>query len=869
MIEASVARANETKAGAAVKTEPPRGLAALSKASGRALLIERAWPPIVAAVAVAILFLAVSWLGAWLFAPRVLKIAGVVLFALGFLLALAPLLRLRWPAARDIAARLDRDSGAAHRPATSLADNLANPDDPVTRALWAAHQARLARSVRALRVAPPAPRMAERDPYALRFGVAMMAFAAAVAAGPELYGRLAAAFDWRQGSPALAADAGGRIDAWIDPPPYAGRPPVVIDVASGAPQAMKAFEDSVLIVRGEPGAVETKVEGAIAPVDDKTKPAGRAPVERRWTLEGDGEATIWRGGTKAADVVFSVIPAGTPTIALTDEPQANLSGSLTLAYRIEDRYGLTGARANFALPPDPAKRRPRSLVEPPQAGLETPTSANGTGEAHSTLDLSEHPWAGARVTMTLSATSVSGKTGKSAPVEVTLPQRPFHNPLARALIEERRDLVLDPDSAPQRVDAALTGLLVAPVLFDTPANVYLGLRQARSALEGSRADADLKDVAELLWRMALQIEDGDSTQAQRDLRAAEEALREALKRGASDDEIRKLMQNLREAAQRFAAEMAMKAERNGDQTSQESNRQVESLDKLMDRMEESARNGAREEAEAMLDQLQNMFENMQSAESEESPAERALQKQIDELGRLVQDQQALRDETFRSDQRDQERRRGHRRPAPDDQNHAQTDDDGQPELGQGDQAVEPDEDGAGSDGQKLSDRQKELSDRLAEMQRMLKSLGMKGEKGFDDAETDMNEAEGDLKGQQGQSGQGRVGRSGKGAAVDAQGRALQALRDGAEGMRKQMNGQGRNGKGGYAARRMRPGDQQGDDPLGRGREGDRGRDDGVLREMGSVAERARKVMEELRHRLADPNRPVEECDYLERLMKRD
>ena len=164
-----------------------------------------------------ILFLGVSWLGAWLFAPRALRIAGVALFGLGFLAALAPLLRLRWPAARDIAARLDRDSGAAHRPATSLADTLANADDPMARALWAAHQARLARSVEAMRVAPPAPRMAERDPYALRFGVAMMAFAAAVAAGPELYGRLAAAFDWRGGDATLAA-AGSRIDAWIDPP---------------------------------------------------------------------------------------------------------------------------------------------------------------------------------------------------------------------------------------------------------------------------------------------------------------------------------------------------------------------------------------------------------------------------------------------------------------------------------------------------------------------------------------------------------------------------------------------------------------------------------------------------------------------------
>ncbi len=99
----------------------------------------------------------------------------------------------------------------------------------------------------------------------------MMAFAAAVVAGPEVYGRLAAAFDWRGGDAALAV-AGSRVDAWIDPPPYAGRPPVVIDVASGAPQTLTAFEDSVLVVRGEPGVVETKVEGAVEPVKDATKP---------------------------------------------------------------------------------------------------------------------------------------------------------------------------------------------------------------------------------------------------------------------------------------------------------------------------------------------------------------------------------------------------------------------------------------------------------------------------------------------------------------------------------------------------------------------------------------------------------------------
>ena len=88
-------------------------------------------------------------------------------------------------------------------------------------------------------------------------------------------------------------------------------------------------------------------------------------------------------------------------------------------------------------------------------------------------------------------------------------------------------------------------------------------------------------------------------------------------------------------------------------------------------------------------------------------------------------------------------------------------------------------------------------------------------------------------------------------------------------MQSQGQGQGRNGKGSYVARRTRPGEQRGDDPLGRGPEGDKGREDGPLKETAGAAERARRVMEDLRRRLVDLARPVDERDYLERLMKRD
>ena len=865
-------------------------LGALARLAQRVLIVERAWPPLVFALAVVILFLAASWLGAWQFAPRSLRVAGVVLFAVACGIALAPLARMRRPASRDVLARLDRDAGASHRPASSFADSLANDHgDPGTQAMWAAHRARLERAVEAIRVAPPSPRMAERDPYAIRFGVALLAFAAAVVAGPETYGRLAAAFDWRSDA-AIAAAATSRIDAWIDPPPYAGRPPVVIDFKTAAPQTLNIPEDSILVVRGDPSLIETRIEGAISPSDQKGDAAEKTRTEKRWTIHGAGKATILRSGAPVAVAVLAVTPAGAPTIASTEEPRANISGSLTLAYHVDDRFGLAGARADFARPHEGTGPPPRTLAPPPQAALQLPPTANGVGDAKTTVDLSEHPWAGAKVTMRLSAVSISGKTGQSGPIEMTLPQRIFHNPLARALVEQRRDLILDPDNAPKRVETALTGLAIAPELFDTPAKIYLGLKQANVSLHDAKSDADLLDVAAMLWAMAQEIENGDASQAERDLRAAEQALREALQRGASDQEIRKLMDQMREAAKRFMSEMARNSQ--PDSNAQDQNLQAKDLDKLLDQMEDTARNGSREDAQAMLDQMQEMFENMRSArDGEESPGEREMKKQIGELEKLLHDQQALRDDTFRSDQRDHARKRARNRASPqgDDGQQAQPNEDGSNSPDEGDNdadsSAKPDQNQADQDGLPLDERQGALRDRLAELQRKLKSLGMKGEKGFDDAQGDMKEAEGDLSGDQGksgkdgkdgkdgQSGNGKGGKTGKGAAVDAQGRALEALRDGAQGLEKQMQaqgqGKGRNGKGNFVARRGRPGERSGDDPLGRGAEGDKGREDGPLKETAGAAERARRVMEELRRRLADPARPVDERDYLERLMKRD
>ncbi|HXT08709.1 MAG TPA: TIGR02302 family protein [Roseiarcus sp.] len=793
----------------------------LRRQAALTLVWEDLWPPLAFAGAVALLFVAASWFGLWFETPPLARAIALGLFALAFLAALSPLAWLRWPGRGRALDRLDRDAGVAHRPASAIEDTLANAgDDPATGALWALHKQRLTHAVDRLAVKPPSPHVAARDPYALRFVAVLLALVGFFAAGSERFARVAAAF---HGMPSLAAAQAARIDAWVDPPTYTGKPPIFLKVANGEiTRDIAAPENSVLVVRADPKAVSVSVTGGLA-----AAPTPK-PEERRFAIRKDGEARIYHGGALAADVTFKVQPKTAPSIRLLDPPAANYSGSLTLHYAIEDAYGVHQAGGGVVLVKPPTAAH--TLFGPPTLALALPGGANGTGEARTTVDLSEHPWAGARVILTLTAKSVSEAIAASPPIEMVLPQHPFVNPLAKALVELRRDLVLDPDRNTPRVKRALAALQLGPELFQISPRVYLDLDGAARMLGRAHSDDDLRAVAAWLWALALSIENGDASQALKDLRAAEDKLRQALRNGASRDELKRLTQDLRAAAERYLAEMT----RNADKQAMQDEPAMDSRDlgDMLDRLQKDADAGAKDDAQAMLDQLQQTMENLRSAENGKSdPATKQMRKSMRDLGKLLKDQQALRDDTFRQDQRE---RSG-------DEDDAQT---------KGDP--------------RLAERQRQLQDRLDEIERQLRGAGVDTPKNLGDASGDMADAQNNLKGDAGKTPR-RFGHSAKGDAVDAQGKAIEALRRGGQQMAQQMRGRGKGGKG-YA---VRPGGQregENDDPLGRSQDGMRGAAQGELSGGPERAERARRVLEELRRRLSDPKRPVEERDYLERLI---
>jgi uncharacterized protein (TIGR02302 family) len=820
-----------------------------------AIAWERSWPHLARLLTIVGLFLVASWAGVWLALPFIARAIGLALFVLLALGALFPLLRFRWPSREEGLSRLDRGTGIRHRPATALTDTLAT-QDPVALALWQAQRERTLASIKRIRAGLPSPRLPFHDPWALRALVAVMMVAAYVAAGDERMLRVAAAFDWN----GVLSPANIRVDAWVTPPVYTGKPPIILsaankEAATPAAGPLPVPAGSTLIVRSSGGTLDVVAGGGVT----EAVPAEQAPKgtnERHFTIAGDGTAHV-RAPSGQPQWKFSAVPDRAPTISLAKDPERQARGSLQMSYRIEDDYGVTEAQARFALRPgEPPKRageksstEPRPLFDPPQFSLVLPNARTRNGVGQTVKDLSEDPYAGADVTLILTAKDEAGNEGRSEPFNMRLPERLFTKPLARALIEQRRILALDANQNSQ-VYAALEALMIAPELFTPEAGQYLGLHSVTRQLEAARTDNAMREVVANLWALAVTIEDGNITDVDKALRAAQEALKQALERGASDEEIKKLTENLRAALDNFMRQLAEQLRNNPQQLARplDPNTRVlrqQDLNNMIERMERLSRSGDKDAARQLLEQLQQMLENLQMAQPGQS-GDGDMEQALNELGDMIRKQQQLRDKTFKQGQDSRrDRMRGK----------------------QGDQSMGD----LQQDQQALRDRLKKLQQELAKRGMGQGQRGEKGQQGQPGQDAEQGEGEDGLGEADTAMGDasGKLGEGNADGAVDSQGRALEALRKGAQSLAQAMQ-QGDDGQGDGPGNRV--GRQQsganGTDPLGRPLHGHEYSDDYSVKIPGEIdVQRVRRILEELRRRLSDPQRPQIELDYIERLLK--
>ena len=356
---------------------------------------------------------------------------------------------------------------------------------------------------------------------------------------------------------------------------------------------------------------------------------------------------------------------------------------------------------------------------------------------------------------------------------MTLPEREFRHPVARAIIDQRKELAKDPRSA-ESVAEILGDLNSRPALFRDDSVVYLGLRVAQQRLRADHGKETIAAVSQLLWDTALRIEDGNLSLAERDLRRLQQKLQEALAKGAPDEEIERLMQELREALDRYLqalAEEMRAAPARARRSSRSTPRRcspVAICSSMLDRAREMARNGARDQARELLSQLQKMLENLRTAQPGQMQQQGAQPGAADDArhcSRLMQRQQQLLDRSFRARSKQGEA--------------GKSDRNGQPQAGQqqGDQGDAGEMGDTGEMGD-AAGQQEALRRMLGEMMRQLgEGLGNIPEP-FGRAERSMRDAAGAL-------GRGRPGEA-IGPQTDALDQLQQAARDLAQQMQNQL-----------------------------------------------------------------------------------
>ncbi|MFD1986321.1 TIGR02302 family protein [Mesorhizobium newzealandense] len=851
-----------------------RGLAgrlALSRLATRvSMMVERGWPLLLPLVIVASLFLSVSWLGIFSRLPDVARIGLVAAFGVAALAALYPLRFFRIPGAAEVDRRIEAANELLHSPVLVQTDRPSGRESSFSQALWREHQKRMAGKLDSLGADLPRTHVPERDPWGLRAVAALLLVTAfAFSFGPS-GGRIGDGFSAQSEHDIVPP----RIDAWVTPPAYTGKPPIFL--TADANQTTPTFtvpEGSDVSLRVTGGSGEETLafadkngnSRAIDPASPQAaataKPAASAATPskvRQFTgkLTGDGTLTLTSGENSLGRWAFAVMPDKPPQIRFIGEPKRAANGAFELNYQIDDDYGAANAKAVFALADSPAPNA-HPLYGPPEMPLSLPRRGGKSNAARTSKDLTEHVWAGDNIKLTLVATDDAGHTASSETKTLLMPQRPFANPLARAVIEQRRLLALDANAKPRVLDL-MDAITVRPEdTFDNMSH-YLAIMSARSRLKMATTDDQLRSEVSYLWEIALGIEEGNLSAAEKRLRQAQQALQDAIKNGASDAEIEKAMKELREAMNQFLQEFAERAKQNPNAPQMQQNGQElrqSDIDRMMDQIENLAKSGDRDKAQQLLSQLQDMMNNLQAGRQQQGGQQDSeMRQQMDKLGEILRRQQEMMNDTFRMDQMQRgERQRGQNRDE---------------QLGQDGEQGQSGENGkSGEDGQpkpmtpqefadalkQLQQGQGQLKNDLEQLKKGLEGMGMEPNEGFGEAGKSMGNAEQAL-------GEGEGDQ-----AVGHQGRALEALRKGAKDMMKQLQAMQGDQGGSEEGGRQQNADR---DPLGRPR-ASQGPDfgDSVKVPDEIDVQRARQILEAIRKRLGNALSPDIERSYLERLLE--
>lgn len=829
--------------------DPKNGLENKVTAQRWSLWFEQTWTDIQAPLWIAVAFLATIFSGFLQVLPNGIALAILVSFGLGIAATGWKSIKQHNVSRLQALRRMEQASGLPHRCLSSLDDQLVNhQDNPQTTEIWAAHRRNLEVLSTNAKVNGPTSAWRQFDPKALRVPLALSLVASLLLGQGTLQNSFETAL------PLLAKPAAEAmsVDAWLKPPAYTGKPPLLL-TSSARIEELKTGgeilvpENSVLSLRVR-GAENPRIvfyslgspENAELALSDvpSTSTTGTDGFVATATLIRPAMVKLYDGAKVLAEWPIALVPDLAPTITVTAELTQENLGTLVLNWQVADDYGVKALGAEIALSDEQAdgvgfESNGVFLFDAPTFPMVLKSRRVKSEDGVSRNDLTSHPWAGLRVDLSLSVQDEAGKSGEFIKSGVVLPERVFYKPAAKAIYEQRKVLIMTPERVNEVADL-FSALITYPDGVLSTSGQVLNLAAITSRLQNFSHQDDIVDAVSQLWILALDIEEGGIADARAELQALKKELERAIAEGADPERIAQLMDKMRDAMQRYMEAMREEADKRGDrQNGQQKSGEAQEftaqdLEKMLDTIEKLTQNGAKDAAQELLSQLDQMLQNMEPGQNQSQSGEGdETSEMLDALSDLMKRQQDLMGETQGE-------------PQPGD---AQQSDRGKGQKGRN----------GSKSGEELAQEQKELRDTLDRMMR--------------NGQSEMPQSLGEAGRQMGEAGQS-LQEENRGKALGEQGEAMEGMREGAKKLAKQ--GKERRGQG-QAQRNGKEGEANGEDldPLGRPRASkspnNGPKDNMVPSEM--AIRRAREILEQLRGKANEGGTDAEELDYIQRLLR--
>ncbi|MAF67885.1 MAG: hypothetical protein CMH25_00870 [Micavibrio sp.] len=757
------------------------------------------------------------------------KILALTTFLGLLLLFWQSLKALTFPSRKDIDKRLEEVSGYQNAPLFTLDDDLQETErDDDKIALWAYHKHKLFNAIRdSLTSGPPRISFSPKDPYALGVLSVLLLTVGLFIAGENSAARLKQGF-FPQIEFIEGAGFEPALQITITPPDYHRAPPQTLSAKQRQSGAFDIAEGSTIQF-----LYQTKFKAPLLKFDGREDTFNSVEdnlYKLETTPEKDMRLKITQYGFPRYTLPIHIVSDTPPSIALIKKPEVTRDAQILTPIEVSDDIAIEKIRLKISKPgfaenyPDfdaPVFERPAYIKTKGQKQ-----------ELTEKFDTAEHPWAGKEALLTFEVVDGKGQTGQTqSTILVTLPEKQFRHPLAQRLISLRKQLFTSSLQERIRIAQKIRSERNSLSNYQGDKVIFLALTSSFQRLLFDYDGRATPSVTQILWDVAVKLEDGALGLALKDVQKERQKLFEALNDpDRSEFEKMQAIADLQKALQRLWQEAAKEMQKRmqqmdvSDLTMQQQGFDPHLLNDFMEQMKDEILEGNTQKAEEMFAQLENLLNNLDPANAPQLTLEmREAMEQLAQLDQVIQEQEQLLEETTQ---------------CAGNSTNAGTGTNNTPSVND------------------VRGRQGALEEQVRGMSNSLEQIpeGSQARERLNKAMQKMVEANQALD------------REDFEAATTAQRKALEALNQLSKDMRQQMAQQfQQNGMPIPFSFGMQPGQR---DPFGRIMEN--GNSMGSDREILPREQRQKRIkgiLEELRKRASEQQRPLEEKDYFKRLLQ--